>query len=68
MLARYLGPKLKDRNYQSAIIFRSDTGVDEISPNNGAYKSIMTGIDGFGRILAYELKGSVDVIVARGEP
>jgi hypothetical protein len=67
LLVRYFGAKLKWRSYRSAIIFPSYPDVeDPIVPYNGTSKSLISGADAFGRIIGYELKNTVEVVVARG--
>lgn len=66
LLVRYLAPKLKWRSYRSAIIFPSYPVIDDISINGGVTKSLISGSDAFGRIIGYELRETVEVIVARG--
>jgi hypothetical protein len=65
-LVRYFGVKLKFRNYRSAIIFPSYPNVEKVTINNGVSHGLIAGSDAFGRIISYELKGTVEVVVARG--
>jgi hypothetical protein len=66
LLVRYFGAKLKFRSYRSAIIFPSYPDVEEISEHNGVSRGLIAGTDAFGRIISYELKGTVEIVVARG--
>jgi len=66
LLVRYFGVKLKFRSYRSAIVFPSYPDVDNILPYNGVTQGLIAGSDAFGRIISYELKGTVEVVVARG--
>lgn len=59
ILVRYLGLKLKFRSYRSAIIFPSYPDVDTIQPYNGVTQGLINGSDAFGRIIGFELKGTV---------
>jgi hypothetical protein len=59
MLVRYFGLKLKFRSYKSAIIFPSYPDVDTIQPYNGVTQGLINGSDAFGRIIGFELKGTV---------
>ena len=53
-------------SYRSAIVFPSYPDVDNILPYNGVTQGLIAGSDAFGRIISYELKGTVEVVVARG--
>jgi hypothetical protein len=33
---------------------------------NGVTRAVQSGVDAFGRTLQYELKGAIDIIIARG--
>jgi len=67
LLVRFFGSKLKWRSYRSAIIFPSYSDIDElIYPKNGTNKALIAGSDAFGRIIGFEFKGTVEVVVARG--
>lgn len=66
LLVRYFGHKLKFRSYKSAIIFPSYPDPDRIVAHNGTTQGLIAGADAFGRIIEYELRGSVEVVVARG--
>ena len=50
----------------SAIIFPSHFIHEEITQNNGISKALIAGNDAFGRIINFEMRGSLDVVVARG--
>lgn len=65
-MVRYFGVKLKFRSYRSAIVFPSYPDVDNIAPYNGVTQGLIAGSDAFGRIISYELKGTVEIVVARG--
>ena len=65
-MVRYFGVKLKFRSYRSAIVFPSYPDVDNIVPYNGVTQGLIAGSDAFGRIISYELKGTVEIVVARG--
>jgi hypothetical protein len=66
LLVRFFGAKLKFRSYYSAIFFPSYPDAEEVSALNGVTQGLIAGSDAFGRIIAFELKGSVEVVVARG--
>lgn len=66
MLVRYFGEKLKWRSYMSAIIFPSYEDYESVTPNNGITKCLVAGNDAFGRIMNFELRGNIEVVVARG--
>lgn len=66
LLVSYFGPILKWRSYCSAIIFPSQKGLEEISANNGVSKGILAGFDAFGRTVGFELRDTIEVVVARG--
>lgn len=66
LLVRYFGHKLKFRSYRSAILFPSYPDADRLAPYNGLTQGLIAGSDAFGRIISYELKGTVEVVVARG--
>ena len=66
LLVRYFGAKLKFRSYRSAIVFPSYPDIDQVVPYNGVTQGLIAGSDAFGRIISYELKGTVEVVVARG--
>ena len=61
-----MGQKLKWRSYKSAIIFRSHPNYEQLTQHNGISKALIAGADAFGRIINFELKNSVEVVVARG--
>ena len=65
-MVRYFGVKLKFRSYRSAIIFPSYPDAESIGLYNGVSSGLIAGSDAFGRIISYELKGTVEVVVARG--
>lgn len=66
LLVRYFGLKLKFRSYKSAIIFPSMPLEDPEKLCNGLSEGLIAGSDGFGRIINYELRESMEVVVARG--
>lgn len=59
LLVRYFGVKLKFRSYRSAIIFPSYPDAEETGLYNGVSQGLIAGSDAFGRIISYELKGTV---------
>jgi hypothetical protein len=63
---RFFGNKLKFRSYRSAIVFPSYPDAELIAPYNGVTQGLIAGSDAFGRIISYELRGTVEVVVARG--
>lgn len=66
LLVRFFGAKLKFRSYYSAIVFPSHPNPEHISLHDGVSQGLIAGSDAFGRIISYELKGSVEIVVARG--
>jgi hypothetical protein len=66
LLVRYFGLQLKFRSYKSAIIFPSLPQQEADSLYNGLSEGLIAGSDGFGRIINYELRESMEVVVARG--
>lgn len=66
LLVRYFGGKLKFRSYRSAIVFPSYVDAESITPHNGITQGLIAGCDAFGRIISFELRGNVEVVVARG--
>ena len=67
LVTRHLGPKLIWRSTYSAIIIPSTEKVDKVDEKmNGVTRAVQSGIDAFGRCLQYELKGSIDILIARG--
>ncbi len=66
LLARYFGDKMKWRSYMSAMIFPSHEDYESVTEFNGITKCLIAGNDAFGRILNFELRGSMEVVVARG--
>lgn len=54
------------RANHSAIILPSAPSVDQIKPGHGVRQGLNSAVDGFMRILNYELKSSFDVVTARG--
>ena len=50
----------------SAIIFPSHCNYEEVTPHNGISKALIAGNDAFGRIINFEMRGNMDIVVARG--
>ena len=65
LLARFFAPRLTWRCYMGAMIFPS-WPEEELSIHNGTTKSIISGVDAFGRIMAHEQKANFETVVARG--
>lgn len=65
-MVRYFGARLKFRSYKSAIVFPSFDKIEETEQYNGVSTGLIAGSDAFGRIIAFELKGAVEIVVARG--
>ena len=67
LVTRHIGPKLIWRPTLSAIIIPSTEKVDKVDDQmNGVTRAVQSGIDAFGRCLQYELKDSIDIVIARG--
>ncbi len=67
MITRTFSPKLKWRPTASAIIIPSTKNIDKVDDSmNGVTRAVQSGIDAFARTMQYELKGAIDICVARG--
>ncbi len=67
LITRHFGPKLKWRPTASAIIIPSTPNTDKVDDlQNGVTRAVQSGVDAFGRTMQYELKGAIDIVIARG--
>lgn len=67
LVMRFFGPRLKWRPTSSGIIIPSHHHIDQVREDtNGVIEGVYSGIDAFGRTMQYELKGAIDIVIARG--